>query len=90
MTPESKAYSILTEKEKKKPFLVDSFSISETAPEGPEATTNGWSDKPRKGRIDYVFVKRGSAVKSITVVLKKEGPVFISDHWPVKAVVVPD
>jgi endonuclease/exonuclease/phosphatase family metal-dependent hydrolase len=88
--PETRAYSVLTGSVKGKPLLVDSYSISETPPSGPAGTFNGWSDTPREGRIDYIFVKRGSSVKSLTTVLKKEGSVFISDHWPVKAVVIPE
>jgi endonuclease/exonuclease/phosphatase family metal-dependent hydrolase len=87
MAPESRAYSIITESGSKKPFLKDSFTISETTPEGPLATTNGWQDNRKGNRIDYVFVKSGMKVKSVATVVKKEGPVFISDHWPVVAVV---
>jgi endonuclease/exonuclease/phosphatase family metal-dependent hydrolase len=87
MGPDSRAYSIITESGARHPFLTDSYKISATAPDGPEGTTNGWSDIPRKGRIDYIFVRSGVKVKSISTILKKEGAVFISDHWPVKAIV---
>jgi endonuclease/exonuclease/phosphatase family metal-dependent hydrolase len=89
MKPDNKAYSILTENGKKRTFLTDSYIISKTPPSGPEGTFNGWSDTPREGRIDYIFVKRGAVVNSFTTVIKKEGEVFISDHWPVKAIVIP-
>ncbi len=87
MRPDSRAYSIITESGAKNPFLTDSYKISATVPAGPEGTTNGWSDIPRNGRIDYVFVRSGLRIKSIETIVKKDGPVFISDHWPVKAVV---
>jgi endonuclease/exonuclease/phosphatase family metal-dependent hydrolase len=87
MRPDSRAYSIMTQKGAKHPFITDSFTISATPPEGPEGTTNGWSDIPRNGRIDYVFVRYGMRVRSIAAIVKKDGPVFISDHWPVTAVV---
>lgn len=90
MNPESKAYAVITESGKGKPFLMDSYIISKTPPTGPEGTFNGWSDIPREGRIDFIFVKRGFSVKSLATVIKKESEVYISDHWPVKAIVIPD
>ena len=85
MTPESRAYSILTESGKEEPLIVDSYKISKTAPTGPIGTFNGWSDTPRENRIDYIFVRNGMKVKSLSTVVRKKGPVFISDHWPVEA-----
>jgi endonuclease/exonuclease/phosphatase family metal-dependent hydrolase len=87
MSPESKAYSILTEKASSAPFLKDSYLISATKPVGPSYTTNSFRDAPGKNRIDYVFVKKGMKVLKASVIVKKEGPVFISDHWPYEAVV---
>jgi endonuclease/exonuclease/phosphatase family metal-dependent hydrolase len=87
MSPESKAYSIFTEELSSGAFLKDSYLISKTKPEGPSYTTNSFRDKPGKSRIDFVFVKRGINVLNTSVIVKKEGPVFISDHWPYKAVV---
>jgi endonuclease/exonuclease/phosphatase family metal-dependent hydrolase len=87
MSPKSKAYSILTEKSSSKSTLKDSYLISKTKPEGPAYTTNSFRDEPGKERIDYVFVKSGTKVLSASVLVKKEGPVFVSDHWPYKAVI---
>jgi endonuclease/exonuclease/phosphatase family metal-dependent hydrolase len=87
MRPDSRAYSIITESGLKRQLLTDSYKVSSTAPSGPEGTTNGWSDSPGKSRIDYVFVKTGIEVSSISTIVKKEGPMFISDHWPVRAVI---
>jgi endonuclease/exonuclease/phosphatase family metal-dependent hydrolase len=85
MSPESKAYSILTEKVASRSILRDSYLISGTKPEGPAYTTNSFRDAPGKNRIDYVFVRRGIKVLNASVIVKKEGPVFVSDHWPYKA-----
>ncbi len=85
MTPDSRAYSILTETDAEKPLIVDSYKISETPPAGPVGTFNGWNDTPRENRIDYIFVRNGIKVKSISTVVKKQGEIFISDHWAVVA-----
>jgi len=85
MTPDSRAYSILTESGADKPLVIDSYKISATTPSGPTGTFNGWSDTPRGNRIDYIFVRYGMKVKSISTVVRKQGEMFISDHWPVVA-----
>ena len=87
MVPESRAYAILTENASSRSFLTDSYKITETAPVGPVQTFNGWADIQGERRIDYIFVKRGIKVSSITTVTRKDGPVYISDHWPVRAMV---
>lgn len=87
MAPGSKAYSIITESDLTDPFLKDSYNISATPPVGPSYTTNGWSDKPGKNRIDYVFVRQGATVLNHNTIIRKEGNLFISDHWPVEAVI---
>lgn len=87
MSPESKAYSIITESSSSRPLLKDSYMISETKPDGPGYTFNGWSDEPGKNRIDYIFVKRGIKVLNHSTIIKKEGQIFVSDHWPVKAII---
>lgn len=79
--PESLAISRMTEGG----FAVDSYTISESAPQGESYTFNGWSEEPGEGRIDYVFVRSGMKVSShATHRVIKDG-VFISDHWPVTA-----
>jgi endonuclease/exonuclease/phosphatase family metal-dependent hydrolase len=87
MSPDSKAYSILTESSESRPLLKDSYMISETKPEGPGYTFNGWSDEPGKNRIDYIFVKKGIKVLNHRTIVKKKGQVFVSDHWPVEAII---
>jgi endonuclease/exonuclease/phosphatase family metal-dependent hydrolase len=87
MSPDSKAYSIITEASLSRPLLKDSYIIPVTKPEGPAYTFNGWSDEPGKNRIDYIFVRNGNKVLSHSTIIKKEGRVFVSDHWPVKAII---
>jgi endonuclease/exonuclease/phosphatase family metal-dependent hydrolase len=87
MSPDSKAYSIITESSESRPLLKDSYLISETKPVGPAYTFNGWSDEPGKNRIDYIFVKKGIKVLNHSTIVKKEGPVFVSDHWPVEILI---
>jgi endonuclease/exonuclease/phosphatase family metal-dependent hydrolase len=66
---------------------MDSHNISEKRPSGPEYTFNSFSDKGGSGRIDYIFVKNGMKVLDHRTLIKKERGIYISDHWPVEAVV---
>ena len=43
--------------------------------------------KPETARIDYIFVKNGMKVLEHRTIVKKEHGIFISDHWPVEAVI---
>jgi len=85
MPPASPGYAILTGPDESVPLLKDSYNISGKRPLGPSYTFNGFSDKPGKGRIDYIFVKSGMKVLDHSTFIKKEKGVFISDHWPVEA-----
>ncbi|MGQ9619616.1 MAG: endonuclease/exonuclease/phosphatase family protein [Bacteroidales bacterium] len=85
MTPDSRAYSIITQEGDAEPVIIDSYKITGTPPAGPVGTFNGWSDTSRSNRIDYIFVRNGMKVKSISTIVKKDGEIFISDHWPVEA-----
>ena len=87
MTPASSGYAILTGPDESVPLLKDSYEISGKKPVGPLYTFNGFSDKPGKGRIDYIFVKNGMTVLDHSTLIKKEKGVFISDHWPVEATI---
>jgi endonuclease/exonuclease/phosphatase family metal-dependent hydrolase len=87
MLPSSTGYSILTGPAESVPILRDSYIISEKKPGGPLYTFNGFSDKPGNGRIDFIFVKDGLQVLEHKTIVKKERNVFISDHWPVEAVI---
>jgi len=85
--PDSKGYSVLTGPFESVPLLIDAYTISENRPEGPVYTFNGFSDRIGSGRIDFIFVKSGMKVYDHTTYVRKEGGVYISDHWPVMAVV---
>jgi endonuclease/exonuclease/phosphatase family metal-dependent hydrolase len=87
MLPTSKGYAILTGPAESVPLLRDSFDISERNPSGPMYTFNGFSDKQGSGRIDYIFVRDGMKVMEHRTVIKKDRKTYISDHWPVEAVI---
>lgn len=87
MPPTSTGYSILTGPDESVPLLKDSYVITETKPVGPVYTFNGFSDKAKTARIDYIFVRNGMKVLDYKVVIKKEQGIYISDHWPVEALV---
>src|SRR4030043_201084 len=87
MLTTSKGYAILTGPAESVPLLRDSYKISEKRPYGPGYTFNSFSDKEGSGRIDYIFVKEGMKVLDHRTLVKKERGIFISDHWPVEAVV---
>jgi endonuclease/exonuclease/phosphatase family metal-dependent hydrolase len=87
MLPSSKGYEILTGPAESVPLLDDSFLKSDRKPEGPRYTFNGFLDKQGAGRIDYIFVKDGLKVLYHKTVIRKDHGIYISDHWPVVAVV---
>jgi len=51
-----------------------------------QSTFNAFRDNTEPRVIDYIFVTNHFSVESYTVDIVKEGEIFISDHWPVKAV----
>jgi len=85
MLPDSHAYDRLTEGGSEGALITDSYTISGSAPSGSPYTFNGFSDEEGKGRIDYIFVSRGAGVVTHETPSPKQGELFISDHWPVKA-----
>jgi len=89
MLPTSKGYAILTGPAESVPLIVDSYEISEKRPYGPDNTFNSFNDVGGSGRIDYIFVKEGMKVLDHRTTIKKERGVYISDHWPVEAIVRP-
>jgi endonuclease/exonuclease/phosphatase family metal-dependent hydrolase len=86
--PKSQSYKILTGPDESVPLFKDSYVISEKKPSGPYGTFNGFEDKNRNGRIDYVFVRNGMKVIDHKTIINKEHGVYISDHWPVQATVL--
>jgi len=87
MPPTSTGYSILTGPDESVPLIKDSYVITEGRPMGPVYTFNGFSDKAKTARIDYIFVRNGMKVLEYKTVMKKENGIYISDHWPVEAVI---
>lgn len=87
MLPSSRGYSILTGPYESVPLIEDSYSISDKTPGGPQYTFNGFSDKQGAGRIDYICVKPGMKVLEHGTTVKKVRGTYISDHWPVEAVI---
>ncbi len=85
--PDSRGYQILTGPFESVPLLSDTYSVSERRPEGPLYTFNGFSDKVGNGRIDYIFIRPEMKANSHKTFVRKIDGVFISDHWPVMAVV---
>jgi endonuclease/exonuclease/phosphatase family metal-dependent hydrolase len=87
MGPLSAGYAILTGPDESVPLMKDSYIISEKKPYGPSYTFNGFSDKQGDERIDFIFVRNGMQVLSHSTFIRKDHGVFISDHWPVEAVI---
>ncbi len=87
MSPEAPGYAVITAKTEGRTAINDSYLLSETAPEGPVFTYNAFSDRPGDSRIDFLFVPEGTAVYAHKTFSIKNNGVFISDHWPVEAVV---
>jgi endonuclease/exonuclease/phosphatase family metal-dependent hydrolase len=90
MPPASAGYLVLTGLYESVPLFKDSYIITEKKLSGPISTFNGFSDKPKAGRIDYIFVKNGMKVREYRTIIKKENGIYISDHWPVEAVIALD
>ena len=85
MIHSSKGYSMLTGPRESVPLLIDTYAVSDKKHTGPAYTYNGFSDKTRAGRIDYVFVRNGMPVREHRTFIRKERGAYISDHWPVMA-----
>lgn len=80
LTPAEKPLVLIRQK------LKDSRQVSQTVPQGPEGTFNGFDFKSKlENRIDYIFVNKLVDVKKyITIIDSKEGR-YPSDHLPVLA-----
>ena len=81
----SEGYRILTGPRESIPLLFDTYAVSDKKHTGPAYTYNGFSDKTRAGRIDYIFVRNGMPVREHRTFIRKERGIYISDHWPVMA-----
>lgn len=78
-------YKILTEKWKDLYQLTDARHISKNGHEGGNVTFNSFKDEGGK-IIDFIFVSSGIEVQEHRFLNIKEGEIFISDHYPVEAV----
>jgi len=87
MPPTSTGYSVLTGLYESVPLFKDTYIITEKRPSGPVYTFNGFSDNTKTGRIDYIFVRSGMNVLDYKTIIKKDNGIYISDHWPVEAVI---
>ncbi|HQG76980.1 MAG TPA: endonuclease/exonuclease/phosphatase family protein [Bacteroidales bacterium] len=87
MLHSSQGYSILTGPYESVPLLADSYAITDKRPVGPAYTFHGFSEKSSTGRIDFIFVRNGMKVLEHRVFIRKDHGIYISDHWPVMAVV---
>jgi endonuclease/exonuclease/phosphatase family metal-dependent hydrolase len=87
MLHSNRGYSILTDPYESVPLLSDTYAVTEKRPMGPAYTYNGFSEKPSAGRVDYIFVRNGMKVLEYRTFIRKEHGIYISDHWPVMAVV---
>jgi len=87
MLHSSGVYEILTGPHESVPLLSDTYMVSEKRPVGPAYTFNGFSEKTRAGRIDFIFVRNGMRVLTHRTFIEKVRGVYISDHWPVMATV---
>jgi len=87
MDNQSVGYNILTGPFESVPLLTDTYVASESGQKGLDYTFNGFNDEPGTRRIDFIFVRSGMRVFEHETLELKDYNLFISDHWPVKAVV---
>ena len=87
MDENSVGYSILTGPYESVPLFVDTYTISQRAPQGLTYTFNGFKHEPGDSRIDYVFVRNGMKVLEHETPELTDYDIFISDHWPVRTII---
>jgi endonuclease/exonuclease/phosphatase family metal-dependent hydrolase len=87
MLHSSKGYAVLTGPFESIPLINDTYAIAERRHTGPAYTYNGFSEKSSGGRIDYIFIRNGMKAMENRTLIRKEHGIYISDHWPVMAVV---
>lgn len=79
--------SIAIMKMKEDGFALDAYEAATRHLERSQDTFNGWEKNGGKGRIDYIFISKEISVSSFNISEIVEESVFISDHWPVTAVI---
>jgi endonuclease/exonuclease/phosphatase family metal-dependent hydrolase len=77
-------YQLLANKEQNSMGFTDSKYSSKSPHEGRMGTFNGFSDEvSRKEAIDFIFINERIATRTHATLEIREGPVFVSDHYPV-------
>jgi endonuclease/exonuclease/phosphatase family metal-dependent hydrolase len=86
-TPAQKPYQIMIAEDDKQPDsnLVDTRSITQQSPLGPDSTWNGFREIVPERRIDFIFVRPGTIVKRHRTLADRVQDRFPSDHLPVVA-----
>ncbi|MFC1782859.1 endonuclease/exonuclease/phosphatase family protein [Planctomycetota bacterium] len=85
---QSEPYRLLTGSRQDMPRLYDTHFISETDHFGGLQSINGFRETRRESIIDFVFCNSNFRVLEHGILTIKKKRVFISDHYPVMAVVV--
>ncbi len=80
---DSKAYRKLIENDNL--ILRNSAELAEYNYREDDHTYNGWGQGNYRPIIDYIFVSENFHAEEYRIQVKKEGKVFISDHYPVIA-----
>ncbi len=84
-TPDQKPYAVMTAPNNRNPAakLVDTRSVSQQPPQGPDSTWSGFREVVPGRRIDFVFVGPGVEVRSHRTLGDRVQGRFPSDHLPV-------
>ncbi len=88
--PKSQPYQnmITTDQQHPASNLVDSRTIAQQPPVGPDSTWDGFREVAPERRIDFIFVRPGMIVRQHRTLDKRVDGRFPSDHLPVVADVV--
>ncbi|MFW6171162.1 MAG: endonuclease/exonuclease/phosphatase family protein [Planctomycetota bacterium] len=81
-TPKAAPYAIMTAPEPG-PKMIDSRTISQRSPTGPNSTWCGFREVKPGRRIDFIFVSPGIKVQRHRTIDEKTNGRFPSDHLPV-------
>ena len=78
LTPQEKPLALIRQK------LKDSRQVSQTVPQGPAGTFNGFDFESKlENRIDYIFVNKLVEVKAYSTITDSKDSHYPSDHLPV-------
>lgn len=87
ITKGSELYHDMAERFQENNRLTNAQNISQQPVINADDTFNAFRDDTQPRVIDYIFVDDHFEVLSFAVDIVKDGDVFISDHWPVRAMV---